>query len=174
MAPNYGVNPENVEIKSEWLVKTISHKKLVDAIAGELKIMELEIKANAANVEALKNYAKVKNVDVEPYIKYLDFMELSQVTDKVDYDIEQKEKRKQAREAQEEINRKTLEQETTKVNDKFIDVNGEIKGVEISTVNVSAKGSKENIDKFLTQLEMIADITDVKIKVSQIETSIEK
>lgn len=174
MAPSYGVNPENVEIKSEWLAKTISHKKLVDAIAGELKIMELEIKAKAANVEALKNYCKVKNVDPDPYIKYLDFMELDKIMGKIDYDIEQKEKREQARKAQDELNRQALEQETTKVDNKFIDVNGEIKGVEVSTVNVSAKGTKENIDNFLTQLEMVADITNVKIKVSKIETTIEK
>lgn len=65
MAPNYGLEPDFIEIEDDWLKKSFSLKKVAEEIKGGLLAREAKETRLANDTQAITKYAESKGV--EPY-----------------------------------------------------------------------------------------------------------
>lgn len=63
MAPNYGVEPDAIEIEPSWLNKSATNKQIVDGIAGVMTATKKAADQLAADTETITKYATVQGVD---------------------------------------------------------------------------------------------------------------
>lgn len=71
MAPNYKVEPDEIEIDQSWLTKSISKKKRLDGIAGAMTLKVQEKKRLAEGTAAVVNYAELLKIDAAGWIEQL-------------------------------------------------------------------------------------------------------
>ncbi|MFC6170387.1 DUF1351 domain-containing protein [Loigolactobacillus jiayinensis] len=71
MAPNYHVDPGEIEIDESWLTKSLSKKKRLDAIAGAMTLKAQDKKRLAEGIAAVTNYAELLKIDVAGWIAQL-------------------------------------------------------------------------------------------------------
>lgn len=71
MAPNYKVEPDEIEIDQSWLTKSISKKKRLNAIADAMTLKNQENKQLAEGITAIQNYAELLKIDAAGWIEQL-------------------------------------------------------------------------------------------------------
>lgn len=71
MAPNYGVEPTEIEVEPTWLNKTISKKKIVDGIAGTMVSIKKAKDKLATDILTITKYAEVQKVDPSGWVDQL-------------------------------------------------------------------------------------------------------
>lgn len=158
MAPNYDVDPAEVEIKSSWLNKTTSKKKLLDEIAGTMHDINRQKEKQATERKLIELACKEQGL--EPY-GFFQMLEGVLDVNIVIKEIERagKEKRDRA-----ELAKRKQEAELAEQRAKLADVSGKQIDKETGAVMVSKqvvsfklKGTKEALDevaRFIVQSEV--------------------
>lgn len=57
MAPNYGVSATDIEIQTGWLLKSLSHKKLLEQIAEAMTQLRKDRDQRATDIQTVRMYA---------------------------------------------------------------------------------------------------------------------
>lgn len=107
MAPNYGVEPTEIEVEPTWLNKTISKKKIVDGIAGTMVSIKKAKDKLATDILTITKYAEVQKVDPSGWV---DQLKQGQDVDYLMAAIDAQVKRKA--EKQRQLEAKTAEEQT--------------------------------------------------------------
>ena len=144
MAPNYHVNPEDVEVLDKWLLKSTSKKAVLEGVAESMKTLQ-RLNAEKAQVEKL---CLKHGLPAERYIDLLQrgmtYIEVEQV---IEGDLRKQEEVadlfKQQRAAEVVAQKASM----VDVGDgKLIDTEtGELKH-ELQRVSLELQGTKEQID----------------------------
>ena len=142
MAPNYGVDVSEIEIKTGWLAKSISKKKLLDEIAGEMKF----VKDRHEKISMIQKYCDGKKVSFEPYKRLAETFEPLEVMKQIDDDLDAQAKREEARKAAEQAKLEQQKENTVEVNGKSFDKNTGETVVELQKVSFTLQGTKEQIN----------------------------
>lgn len=143
MAPNYHVNPEDVEIVDKWLLKSTSKKAVLEGVAESMKTLQ-RLNAEKAQVEKL---CLKHGLPAERYIDLLQTMTYIEVEQVIEADLRKQEEVadlfKQQR-AAEVVAKKASMVEAG--NGRLIDTDtGELKH-EFQRVSLELQGTKEQID----------------------------
>lgn len=103
MAPNYGVAASDIEINPEWLNKSISHKKLLDSIAGTMTAIKAERDRIATEELSVRKYAEANGQQSEGWVTQVSAgVDLVEIFKRIDQSvIRQKEVAEQERKAEE-------------------------------------------------------------------------
>nr|DAG07218.1 MAG TPA: Protein of unknown function (DUF1351) [Caudoviricetes sp.] len=130
MAPNYGVTAADVEVNPEWLNKSISHKKIVDGVAGTMTAIKAERDRIATEELSVRKYAEANGQQSEGWVTQVSAgVELVEIFKRIDQAvIRQKEASEQERKAaeaaaaveklkQKQVGNKTVDIETGEVVD---------------------------------------------------------
>lgn len=130
MAPNYGVTAADVEVNPEWLNKSISHKKIVDGVAGTMTAIKAERDRIATEELSVRKYAEANGQQSEGWVTQVSAgVELVEIFKRIDQAvIRQKEASEQERKAaeaaaaveklkQKQVGNKTVDTETGEVVD---------------------------------------------------------
>lgn len=130
MAPNYGVTAADVEINPEWLNKSISHKKIVDGIAGTMTAIKAERDRITTEILSVRKYAEANGQQSEGWVSQVSSgVPLVEIFKRIDQAvIQQKEAAEQERKAaeaaaaveklkQKQVGNKTVDTETGEVVD---------------------------------------------------------
>lgn len=117
MAPNYGVDVSEIEIKTGWLTKSISKKKLLDEIAGEMKF----VKDHHEKVAMIKKYCDDKKISFEPYKRLAETFEPLEVMKQIDDDLDAQAKREEAQKAAKQAELERQKENTVEVNGRSFD-----------------------------------------------------
>lgn len=128
MAPNYGVTAADVEINPEWLNKSISHKKIVDGIAGTMTVIKAERDRITTEELSVRKYAEANGQQSEGWVSQVaSGVPLVEIFKRIDQAvIQQKEASEQERKAaeaaavieklkQKQVGNKTVDTETGEV-----------------------------------------------------------
>lgn len=143
MAPNYHVNPEDVEILDKWLLKSTSKKVVLEGVAESMKTLQ-RLNAEKAQVEKL---CLKHGLPAERYIDLLQNMTYIEVEQVIETDLRKQEEVadlfKQQRAAE------VVAQKASMVdagNGRLIDTDtGELKH-EFQRISLELQGTKEQID----------------------------
>lgn len=143
MAPNYHVNPEDVEIIDKWLLKSTSKKVVLEGVAESMKTLQ-RLNAEKAQVEKL---CLKHGLPAERYIDLLQTMTYIEVEQVIEADLRKQEEVadlfKQHRAAE------VVAQKASMVDagdGRLIDTDtGELKH-EFQRVSLELQGTKEQID----------------------------
>lgn len=130
MAPNYGVTAADVEVNPEWLNKSISHKKIVDGVAGTMTAIKAERDRIVTEELSVRKYAEANGQQSEGWVTQVSAgVELVEIFKRIDQAvIRQKEASEQERKAaeaaaaveklkQKQVGNKTVDTETGEVVD---------------------------------------------------------
>lgn len=117
MAPNYGVDVSEIEIKTGWLAKSISKKKLLDEIAGEMKF----VKDHHEKVAMIQKYCDDKKISFEPYKRLAETFEPLEVMKQIDDDLEARAKREESQKAAKQAELERQKGNTVEVNGRSFD-----------------------------------------------------
>lgn len=143
MAPNYHVNPDDVEVLDKWLLKSTSKKVVLEGVAESMKTLQ-RLNAEKAQVEKL---CLKHGLPAERYIDLLQTMTYIEVEQVIEADLRKQEEVadlfKQQR-AAEVVAKKASMVEAG--NGRLIDTDtGELKH-EFQRVSLELQGTKEQID----------------------------
>lgn len=142
MAPAYNIDPDAIEIQESWKNKSLSHKKLIDAIGGEFKHMQKQHE----DMKLVKNHCEKNNISFLPYIEYaLAFGPLETIK-RIDDELEQEHKAKEAETAASLAEVERVRANTVKHNGKEFDKDTGEAIKEEQKVTFTLQGSKEDID----------------------------
>lgn len=123
MAPKYGIEASEIEIKSEWLNKSITTKKLLDGIGGEMVAVKQDKDKLANDIDAIEKYCESLGLEPGGYIDQVKSgSELVEVMTRAannkqlaDEQAEQERKRQEAQQAIEQLKHETVEDRTVDV-----------------------------------------------------------
>lgn len=143
MAPNYHVNPKDVEILDKWLLKSTSKKAVLEGVAESMKTLQ-RLNSEKAQVEKL---CLKHGLPAERYIDLLQNMTYIEVEQVIEADLRKQEEVadlfKQQRTAE------VVAQKASMVdagNGRLIDTDtGELKH-EFQRISLELQGTKEQID----------------------------
>ncbi len=141
MAPNYGVDVSEIEIKTGWLTKSISKKKLLDEIAGEMKFA----KDHHEKVAMIQKYCDDKKISFEPYKRLAETFEPLEVMKQIDDDIEAQTKREEAQKAARQAKLERQKENTVEVNGKSFDKETGETVREEQKITFTLQGTEEQI-----------------------------
>jgi len=141
MAPNYGVDVSEIEIKTGWLTKSISKKKLLDEIAGEMKFA----KDHHEKVAMIQKYCDDKKMSFEPYKRLAETFEPLEVMKQIDDDIEAQTKREEAQKAARQAKLERQKENTVEVNGKSFDKETGETVREEQKITFTLQGTEEQI-----------------------------
>jgi len=125
MAPNYGVEVNEVEIDSRWLNKTISHKQVVAEVGASMTTIKAAKDKLVADTDMITRYAKVQHVDPLPWIDQLNQgQDVQYLLSAIDNQVEAVKKRQHQRDLQAQAE---AEHQTETSSGQVVDTNtGEI------------------------------------------------
>lgn len=141
MAPNYGVNVSEIELKSHWLTKSISKKKLLDEIAGEMKF----VKDRHDKIAMIQKYCDDKGVSFGPYKRLADTFEPLEVMKQIDDDLEEQHKREEAQKAAKQAEMDRKKENTVEVNGKSFDKETGETIIEEQKITFTLQGTEDQI-----------------------------
>lgn len=143
MAPNYHVNPEDVEIIDKWLLKSTSKKVVLEGVAESMKTLQ-RLNAEKAQVEKL---CLKHGLPAERYIDLLQTMTYIEVEQVIEADLRKQEEVADLFKLQRTA--EVVAQKASMVdagNGRLIDTDtGELKH-EFQRVSLELQGTKEQID----------------------------
>ena len=155
MAPNYEIDPSEVEIKPSWLNKSTPNKKIVDEIAGTMRDIDRQKAKLATEQMLIELTCHEHDLDPSGWYAMLDGV--------IDVNVVIEEIERYAKEKQEadELKQKQKEAELAEQKAKLAEINGKQVDTETGAVMVSKqvvsfkiKGTKEQLDavaKFIIQ-----------------------
>ena len=155
MAPNYEVDPSEIEIKPSWLNKSTTDKKIIDEIAGTMRDINRQKEKLATERKLIMLTCREHGLDPSGWYAMLDGV--------IDVNVVLEEIERYAKEKQEaeELKQKRQEAELAEQKAKLAEVNGKQVDTETGAVMVSKqvvsfkiKGTKEQLDavaKFIVQ-----------------------
>lgn len=117
MAPNYGVDVSEIELRTNWLTKSISKKKLINEIAGEMKF----VKEHHEKMAMIQKYCDGKEISFEPYRRLAETFEPLEVMKQIDDDLEAQAKREEAQKAAKQAKLERQKENTVEVNGRAFD-----------------------------------------------------
>lgn len=139
-APNYDVDPSEVEIDSSWLTESITKKKRLDGIIGAIVFIQKEQETLKQNIIAIKDYADMLNIEADGWIQQIKMgQSLNDVMQSMKSAVDRKAKQEEARKAVQSI-------KTTQHNDVTVDSNGEIVSETVYTTTLKLTG--KNVEAF--------------------------
>lgn len=139
-APNYDVDPSEVEIDSSWLTESITKKKRLDGIIGAIVFIQKEQETLKQNIIAIKDYADTLNIEADGWIQQIKMgQSLNDVMQSMKSAVDRKAKQEEARKAVQSI-------KTTQHNDVTVDSNGEIVSETVYTTTLKLTG--KNVEAF--------------------------
>lgn len=143
MAPNYHVNPGDVEIIDKWLLKSTSKKAVLEGVAESMKTLQ-RLNAETAQVEKL---CLKHGLPAERYIDLLQTMTYIEVEQVIEADLRKQEEVadlfKQQRAAEVAAQKASM---VDAGDGRLIDTDtGELKH-ELQRVSLELQGTKEQID----------------------------
>lgn len=143
MAPNYHVNPEDVEVLDKWLLKSTSKKAVLEGVAESMKTLQ-RLNAEKAQVEKL---CLKHGLPVERYIDLLQTMTYIEVEQVIEADLRKQEEVADLFKLQRTAEVVAQKASMVDVGDgKLIDTEtGELKH-ELQRVSLELQGTKEQID----------------------------
>lgn len=143
MAPNYHVNPEDVEILDKWLLKSTSKKVVLEGVAESMKTLQ---RLNAEKVQVEKHCLK-HGLPAERYIDLLQTMTYIEVEQVIEADLRKQEEVADLFKKQRAAEVVAQKASMVDVGDgKLIDTEtGELKH-ELQRVSLELQGTKEQID----------------------------
>lgn len=141
MAPNYGVDVSEIEIKTGWLTKSISKKKLLDEIAGEMKF----VKDHHEKVAMIQKYCDDKKISFEPYKRLAETFEPLEVMKQIDDDLEAQAEREEAQKAARQAELERQKENTVEVNGRSFDKETGETVREEQKITFMLQGTKEQI-----------------------------
>lgn len=143
MAPNYHVNPEDVEILDKWLLKSTSKKVVLEGVAESMKTLQ---RLNAEKVQVEKLCLK-HGLPAERYIDLLQTMTYIEVEQVIEADLRKQEEVADLFKKQRAAEVVAQKASMVDVGDgKLIDTEtGELKH-ELQRVSLELQGTKEQID----------------------------
>lgn len=143
MAPNYHVNPEDVEIVDKWLLKSTSKKAVLEGVAESMKTLQ-RLNAEKAQVEKL---CLKHGLPAERYIDLLQTMTYIEVEQVIEADLRKQEEVADLFKLQRAA--EVVAQKASMVDagdGRLIDTDtGELKH-EFQRVSLELQGTKEQID----------------------------
>lgn len=155
MAPNYGVDIDEVEINPRWLNKSTREKEIIDGIAGTMNSINKQKEKSATERKLIMLTCREHGLDPSGWYAMLDGV--------IDVNVVLEEIERYAKEKQqaEELAKKRKEAEVAEQKAKLAEVNGKQIDTETGAVMVSKqvvsfkiKGTKEQLDavaKFIVQ-----------------------
>ena len=155
MAPNYEVDPSEIEIKPSWLNKSTTDKKIIDEIAGTMRDINRQKEKLATERKLIMLTCREHGLDPSGWYAMLDGV--------IDVNVVLEEIERYAKEKQQEaeLKQKKQEAELAEQKAKLAEVNGKQVDTETGAVMVSKqvvsfkiKGTKEQLDavaKFIVQ-----------------------
>lgn len=143
MAPNYHVNPKDVEILDKWLLKSTSKKAVLEGVAESMKTLQ-RLNAEKAQVEKL---CLKHGLPAERYIDLLQTMTYIEVEQVIEADLRKQEEVADLFKLQRTAEVVAQKASMVDVGDgKLIDTEtGELKH-ELQRVSLELQGTKEQID----------------------------
>lgn len=136
MAPNYDIQPDEIEIDDSWLNKSLSRIKRTKAIADNMAYVRDQKRELANNILSITKYADSKDIEPAGWVEQLkQGQDLSYVMQAIDHAAEQKEVEAEQARKQAEYQKSVDEANQKKVGNKTIDTNtGEVVKEERSVV----------------------------------------
>lgn len=71
MAPNYGVSATDIEIHPGWLLKSLSHKKLLEQIAEAMTQLRKDRDQRATDIQTVRTYADQMEIESSGWVAML-------------------------------------------------------------------------------------------------------
>lgn len=148
MAPNYEVDANEVEIKSSWLNKSTTDKKIIDEIAGTMRDINRQKEKSATERKLIMLTCREHGLDPSGWYAMLDGV--------IDVNVVIEEIERYAKEKQQEAELKQKQQKAklAEVNGKQVDTETGAVMVSKQVVSFKIKGTKEQLDsiaKFIVQ-----------------------
>jgi len=128
MAPNYGIETNEIEIDPRWLNKSISHKQIVTEVGATMTALKEAKDKMAADTAMITRYAEVQQVDPVPWIDQLDQgQDVQYLLSAIDNQVKAAKERQHQRELQAQAD---AEHQTETQSGKIVDTNtGEVVSV---------------------------------------------
>ncbi|MGF7436796.1 DUF1351 domain-containing protein [Lentilactobacillus senioris] len=122
MAPNYGVEPSQVEINPKWLNKSTSKSSITRDLSDDLTFLAKEQKSKQAAVMAVTQYAEAKHVEPSGWVNQIENgQDLDYVVKAIDRSIEQQHVKDVATKANQiKVGDKVVDQNTGEVVDQTL------------------------------------------------------
>lgn len=122
MAPNYGVEPSQVEINPKWLNKSTSKSSITRDLIDDLTFLAKEQKSKQAAVIAVTQYAEAKHVEPSGWVSQIENgQDLDYVIKAIDRSIEQQHVKDAATKANQiKVGDKVVDQNTGEVVDQTL------------------------------------------------------
>ncbi|MGR6794236.1 DUF1351 domain-containing protein [Levilactobacillus brevis] len=71
MAPNYGVSVTDIEVQPGWLLKSLSHKKLLEQIAEAMTQLRKDRDQRATDIQTVRTYADQMEIESSGWVAML-------------------------------------------------------------------------------------------------------
>ena len=71
MAPNYGVSATDIEVQPGWLLKSLSHKKLLEQIAEAMTQLRKDRDQRATDIQTVRTYADQMEIESSGWVAML-------------------------------------------------------------------------------------------------------
>lgn len=122
MAPEYGINPDTIEIEHEWTNKTMSQTKLIRTLKDGFTALKHQQESLELNKKLVDEHCKTKGIDSSGWLSQIDQdTDIKQLLISIDRAVEDKARKEQQKKNEQEYEDAIRKSQQTKVEDKTID-----------------------------------------------------
>lgn len=155
MAPNYEVDANEVEIKSSWLNKSTTDKKIIDEIAGTMRDINRQKEKSATERKLIMLTCREHGLDPSGWYAMLDgVIDVNVVIEEIERYAKEKQQEAELKQKQQEAELAEQKAKLAEVNGKQVDTETGAVMVSKQVVSFKIKGTKEQLDsiaKFIVQ-----------------------
>lgn len=147
MAPNYEVDPSEVEIKPSWLNESTPNKKIIDEIAGTMRDINRQKEKSATERKLIMLTCREHGLDPSGWYAMLDgVIDVNVVLEEIERYAEEKQQAEVLKQKQQEAELAEQKSKLAEVNGKQIDTETGAVMVTKQVVSFKIKGTKEQLD----------------------------
>lgn len=122
MAPEYGINPDTIEIEHEWANKTMSQIKLIRTLKDGFTALKHQQESLELNKKLVDEHCKAKGIDSSGWLSQIDRdTDVKQLLASIDKAAEDKARKEQQEKNEQESKDAIRKSQQTKVEDKTVD-----------------------------------------------------
>ncbi|ATO45992.1 hypothetical protein C5L30_000371 [Companilactobacillus farciminis] len=122
MAPEYGINPDTIEIEHEWTNKTMSQTKLIRTLKDGFTALKHQQESLELNKKLVDEHCKTKGIDSSGWLSQIDQdTDIKQLLISIDRAVEDKARKEQQKKNEQEYEDAIRKSQQTKVEDKTVD-----------------------------------------------------
>lgn len=155
MAPNYEVDPSEVEIKSSWLNESTTNKKIIDEIAGTMRDINRQKTKLATERKLIELTCREHGLDPSGWYVMLDgVIDVHTVLDEIERYAKEKQENEELKQKQQEAELAEQKAKLAEINGKQVDTETGAVMITKQVVSFKIKGTKEQLDniaKFIVQ-----------------------